>query len=97
MSIIYDIGDIIIDEKGTEWVVNLLNGNKQLCKMLDYDEFHIREYFIDESQSETIIYNTYKDSEPDIQSKSSKPDIHSKSLKPDIKKKYKAIKKQFHN
>jgi hypothetical protein len=69
-----DLGDIITDEKGTEWVVNLLNGTKQLCRMSDYDEFHIKEYFI-ESQSETIIYKPDKPDkycEPDIQSKNKK-------------------------
>lgn len=75
----YDPGDIITDEKGTEWVVNLLNGNKELCRMLDYDEFNIKEYLVNSpseftnSQSETIIYNKPdKYCEPDIQSKNKK-------------------------
>lgn len=70
----YDLGDIIADEKGTEWVVNILNGTKQLCRMSDYDEFNIKEYFIDTcSQSETIIYTKpEKYCEPDIQSKNKK-------------------------
>jgi len=74
----YDPGDIIADEKGTEWVVNILNGTKQLCRMLDYDEFHIKEYFIDTcSQSETIIY-TKPENEPN---KYCEPDIQSKNKK----------------
>lgn len=68
-----DIGDIITDEKGTEWVVNILNGTKQLCRMSDYDEFHIKEYFIDTCSQETIIYT-----KPD---KADKPDIQSKNKK----------------
>ena len=68
----YDPGDIITDEKGTEWVVNLLNGNKELCRMLDYDEFNIKEYLVN-SPSETIIYNKPdKYCEQDIQSKNKK-------------------------
>ena len=70
------------DEKGIEWVVNILNGTKQLCRMIDYDEFHIKEYFIDTElqgttcSQETIIYTKpNKYCEPDIQSKKLKANL----------------------